>query len=663
MKRIAVILTFFLSVIAANAQIGKINTAHSTCTERFVSTEPSSLEFGKSNATMRKIEMTDDERLIGFYTTDDLPDLSSGAYEGFTSNLGQLKVGAVFDNNVIGKYVGGEITKMRFALACETAVANVFICEVSTNYDLGSVVAEVDLSSVQTVSGWNDVVLDTPITIAEDTYYLIGYEYTQVSGGYPVVSDKDLDVDYNSDYGFIVYGDFGYGVDWYFVNGGGNLCVQAVVKGGNIADDIAISALSADIYYSIGSEYNYSFNIKSDGSEIPSSYSLTLELDGAVIETLYDPIHLTTSQQTVSGSINLGDDFESGTRHTFSVAVEKINGNTPEQNIGDDKVETTFMVYSGSVDRQKHVIEQFTSTYCTYCPRGDAVLETLMDDNPDKYACVSIHTIMMGSDPYYVTDGWANYLETYSDLEGYPSATFSRYILDDKELNENGTLAIGIGYSNNTTAARLINESIDRGYEHIPAFVSVDISTDYDVNTRVLTIKVSGNGVDIAKDLLDGNPLTVYLTEDGLIGRQYSSGVWVDEYLHNDVMRLIANEYPWGDEINWTSDSSYENEIVAILENDWDWENMKVVALISGPMVYSAPGGLYWGNKDEAYVNNANQVWLTNGNVTGISSVLTDANAVETARYTTDGRSLSSATKGINIVRMSDGSVRKVVVR
>lgn len=37
--------------------------------------------------------------------------------------------------------------------------------------------------------------------------------------------------------------------------------------------------------------------------------------------------------------------------------------------------------------------------------------------------------------------------------------------------------------------------------------------------------------------------------------------------------------------------------------------------------------------------------------------------AVESSRYSLDGHSLSSPSKGLNIVRMSDGTVRKTVVR
>ena len=51
--------------------------------------------------------------------------------------------------------------------------------------------------------------------------------------------------------------------------------------------------------------------------------------------------------------------------------------------------------------------------------------------------------------------------------------------------------------------------------------------------------------------------------------------------------------------------------------------------------------------------------------VTDASSVagVHNSNAIEAVRYTLDGRQISAPQHGINIVRMSDGTVRKVMVK
>lgn len=48
---------------------------------------------------------------------------------------------------------------------------------------------------------------------------------------------------------------------------------------------------------------------------------------------------------------------------------------------------------------------------------------------------------------------------------------------------------------------------------------------------------------------------------------------------------------------------------------------------------------------------------------TGISEINTGADAVEVARFTVDGRRISAPQSGINIIRMSDGTARRVLVR
>lgn len=48
---------------------------------------------------------------------------------------------------------------------------------------------------------------------------------------------------------------------------------------------------------------------------------------------------------------------------------------------------------------------------------------------------------------------------------------------------------------------------------------------------------------------------------------------------------------------------------------------------------------------------------------TGVDAVEAGGGAVEVARYAADGQQLAAPAKGLNIVRMSDGSIRKVMVR
>ena len=55
--------------------------------------------------------------------------------------------------------------------------------------------------------------------------------------------------------------------------------------------------------------------------------------------------------------------------------------------------------------------------------------------------------------------------------------------------------------------------------------------------------------------------------------------------------------------------------------------------------------------------------WYDINGTTGVRDIITDGQAKVSAIYGVDGTLRSGKTRGLNIVKMSDGSVRKVVVR
>ena len=54
---------------------------------------------------------------------------------------------------------------------------------------------------------------------------------------------------------------------------------------------------------------------------------------------------------------------------------------------------------------------------------------------------------------------------------------------------------------------------------------------------------------------------------------------------------------------------------------------------------------------------------LPKGQATAIKGVETSENATVVARYAADGSEISAPVKGINILKLSDGTTRKVVVK
>ncbi len=664
MKQLATLLFALMLSAAASAQ----NKLEAPTLGQRVTLERSQVATKAASVSpQKKITIDEGEHLMGFYTTDDLPDISSGGYLGLPNYPGYIYIGAVFDNTVITeKFIGGEITRFRFAVAYDVTVRSARIYAVDTNYTVDpDALAEIDMSSATIQAGWNDVELPEPITIEEDKYYCIGYEYVQESNKFPIVTDRDIDKAVSSYYGCVAYGTWETALNysWQIVTGADDLCVQAVVKGGNFSDDdISLASPECDKYVQKGNDLAYNFKLRNYGGKEASSYKLNLAVDGTVFETLDTPLALTGQYQELSGTLALDSSLESG-EHTLAISVAQINGNTPTENTDDDVVEATFYTYDGSVERQLHLIENFTSIQCTACPYGHNVLQALMDAYPDKYAWVAIHSSGMGDDPYYLENGDSDYIEYFSGNESYPTAAFDRQLITDSFLEADNDMAISVGFYDayKTIAATQINNDVDNA-STTPVFAPVDIASDYDEASRKVTITVSGEGVDVAKQLLATNRLTIYLTEDGLVSRQYWDGRWVSDYTHNNVLRMIANTYPWGDDINWTSDSSYSNTVTVTLDSDWEADNMYIVAFISGPMATLIDDTWYWAEESEAFLNNANKAKL-NDNPTGITAVTNSEQDGAETFYTIDGRRIATPAKGVNIVKTAKGETKKVVVK
>lgn len=68
------------------------------------------------------------------------------------------------------------------------------------------------------------------------------------------------------------------------------------------------------------------------------------------------------------------------------------------------------------------------------------------------------------------------------------------------------------------------------------------------------------------------------------------------------------------------------------------------------------------GANAKSYISRC-KIYYELGAATGITDINATSNVVEVARFTADGKRISAPQKGINIVRMSDGTTRKVMVK
>lgn len=105
-----------------------------------------------------------------------------------------------------------------------------------------------------------------------------------------------------------------------------------------------------------------------------------------------------------------------------------------------------------------------------------------------------------------------------------------------------------------------------------------------------------------------------------------------------------------GDDITWDGDNFTFTKSYTV-PADYKEENLSIVAFVA-----PKAGDIY-----NMAVNNCEKVKL-DLEATSISDVHTTT-ATEATRYTLDGRQVSTPQRGLNIIRLSDGTVRKVMVK
>lgn len=608
-----------------------------------------------------RIELADDEKVMA-YTKRKADDYGEGDGSVRFPSDKDLKAALRFDTNVIGKFIGGEITKVRFALWESVGGSVLRVYEVAPGSDDFNEIYSQNIAS--TAAGWNEITLDKPVTIKKGTEYVISYDYKQEKGKAIIVTDLDVSFKKEGDRTYI-YGDpYDDGnVDWQTISESkyGNLMMQAVVKGGSWTDDdIVLSNLKIDkLFYKPGEEVKYGFRFKTLGLKELKSYKLKTFLgDVEMKDTMDLPRNPSESEDYIACSFTVPENI-SADIYPVTVKVTEINGKAPTENTYDDELTNNINVYSKSLKRQKNLIERFASQLDEFTRWTDVTIDTLQKRRNDL-ALAFIHNVSeedkdKEDKDIYVIDGnddLASYL-----TGGQYNVSFNRSLLKD---SESGRIGVGLDYANPSSGANNAEKYIKECNDNTPTFTTINIEPSYNSDTKELVIKVSGEAEDVFNKFMgEDAAITVYLTEDSLISRQmeFTELDWVDEYVHNHVVRAFVTD-KFGDGINWNG-SKYENVFTTKIDDSWKIDNMEIVAFIGHRIVFD--GEKFTTPSNSAWVDNAETAKISK--TTAVDGVVSDTNAKVIARYTIDGYRIDAPVKGINILKMSDGRTLKVMVR
>lgn len=334
--------------------------------------------------------------------------------------------------------------------------------------------------------------------------------------------------------------------------------------------------------------------------------------------------------------------------------ITKING----KDYNDNNLTHLTTITCSKEGTRRTLVEEYTATGCLLCPRGTAAIEALTKKVGEKAVVLGIHQFN-NNDPMYL-DG-----KNYFDNQCY---LFPSVILDRNDSQDPGTII----------------DTFD-GINSKPTYADVEVSGCW--NEDGTAVEAYADIIPLTNNM--GVKVAFVLKADGLTGpeaewAQSNAYAWdnPDNYenlpFYEELKKFMqGGEYGEMSPIegfvhdNVVIASSYKNSNTEVppLTNISDGQTKRcsytiplnvndILKKAIIPEKVSVVAILE--DKDGKVINAAEA--LVKPCSTGISGTQADKVKV-TKTYTIDGRETNGTVKGINIVKMSDGTVRKVMVK
>ena len=479
------------------------------------------------------------------------------------------------------------------------------------------------------VGGANDVMLATPYAVNNNGFY-VGYYVNSTTGYFIRTGGTGVE---NS---FFI-GNPEINMQWgdYSLEGLGKLALQILVEGGNFKDYSATAEDFKPTVVGLGNTVNVPVTVKGMGTNTINSLSYTVTADGNTTEekTLDNLTIPYGEKQVVDFPV---DAAATVGKYTTTITITKVNGNenaaTKNTATGDITTVESLTTWPRNV-----LIEEFTTERCGYCPQAASGLASFLKNNPDlaERVAVACH-----HDGYY-TD-WltipasTSYCWFYND----PAGTYAPAFMYDRYAGDDNTPVV----SREANAAGYKKRVEDR--LAVDSYANIDLSASFNEDKTQINVTADcERGWDFCST---PSRITLFLTEDNI--KAHSQSGATGTFTHQHVLRAV-NE-TWGTVLEWNENKAAYTYTFT-LDEAWKKEDLKVVAFISA---YDST------DPTACTVENTAVVVPAGEDVDAINDVNTK-DTTPAAYYNLDGTRLNAPTKGINIVRMSNGTTRKVMVK
>lgn len=516
-------------------------------------------------------------------------------------------------------------------------------------------------------NSWNEISLTEPFTIEGDEIF-VGYQTTAGSTSNTGVGVYAIGVDNKeaNPYGDYI-GTFS-GESWTYMHlsqaGLGNVCLRLVLTGDNLPQyDLELQSITVKENLRTGDEFSIKGSIKNHGAKAIDFYDIQYQIgDSAPVTVTLDT---RIEPASIEDFIIEGVKTEADGKFDVVVTITDLDGHADEDPSNNSLTKTINSL--SNLATRKVLLEQFSTSQCSNCPRAHEILEKIVGDS-DEVAWV-VHHAGYGYDTF-TADASRKYVAFYGGYTYAPAL-----MLDRTNLAEQG--ALGSSSTEGTIPAKtpvfqvtsenatkkLIDYSLSQ-----PAFVTLNIEETYNAETSELQVRVTGEAL-----IEFANPtfMNVFVTESGMVNYQNGASN-ANDYVHNHALRTTMTP-TWGDEITYNEDGTFEKTYSLNLKSTWKPENMEVIAFISNYneddlndcFVHNAEKKKISYSSVESIDNSKCNVW-TNGKTVCISGEYKHAEV-----YAMDGRlvkaidatpSLDIENAGIYII-VVDGVTTKIAIK
>lgn len=596
-----------------------------------------------------KANLAANQRLVGYFNTDDCD-----TYLGVTGITGNNKVAMVLTADDLAPYYGKKIVGVRFNLGQGETSTGVFV--ESLTIANGEITEATNLltsdKSVTSAAGakntgeWHEVMFDQKVELnASFEGLFVGYNYKQKSNNYPIGVSSKVEGPFYI-YANIPASKGGNGEDWYQINSGGyGLSIQLIVEG-----DFAPNAVRpldfGEFTVVKGKSKNVAVSLWNIGSKL-TSIDYTIALDG---------------KAGAEQHLDFGKDFGLGGTHsveipfaaaseigksTVTLTITKVNG---EKNacVKNSATGTLYTVEKEFVKRS--VAEQFTGTGCGNCPSGHVAMHNMHNLYGDQFIGIALHQFN-SSDPMYNTSydlGFtgapqcmvnrsSGILMPYEQMPEVLKASLNEIAL--AEVTVAGTFA---DEDTKVNATATVNSLVSGDYD-IAFILTADNLTGTTSSWKQHNYFCKGGGRYNSQASMPDD-LKFLWNKGSEYFETYNDVLIASSYVNSKNKATLPTLVAYG---TVNSEYSLKMPTKTVLKKVLKHDQVYVVALLL--------------DKKTGAIVNAGRARVTGS--TGIEDVTTGSEATVVARYNVNGVQIAAPVKGINIVKMSDGTTRKVLVK